>query len=366
MRLAIVIVHYHTPELAAAAIAALRTDLEGAGLDAEWLLVDNGSDERERALLAALPVQRIDPRANVGYAGGVNLGVASSRAETILLMNPDVFVEPGCVAALLDALAQGAAAAGPRFFWDRGKRLVLPPAEVRSRRGELLALLSRRGGAWAARARARWRRPARRHWEARGPLLSHALSGSLLAIRRAAWDRVGAFDPGFQLYFEETDWLLRARRAGLEGCYVPAATAIHLYGQSAAREPRSQAWFEESARRFRRLHYGAWFESLLSGLDRRFPPPTEGWNGLPPSPAGIDLGSLAPGSEVWVEVSPNPAGFPAAAERLPRAGRWTLPAEIRARFGGDLHVCLTDDRGRELGRYRLPGEGGLAAPEEAT
>src|SRR5215213_7936049 len=119
MRLAIVLVHYHTPALAAAAVEALRRSVEEAGLDAaadvEWLLVDNGSDEAGRALLESLP------------------------ARQILLMNPDVLVLPGCVPALLAALGAGAGVAGPQSFWDEERRLLLPPAEPRSRRDEIAA-----------------------------------------------------------------------------------------------------------------------------------------------------------------------------------------------------------------------------------
>src|SRR6185436_18644307 len=268
VRLALILVHYHTPDLAAAAVEALRSGV-GPGEDTEWLLVDNGSDAAGRARLESLPVRRIDPGANLGYAGGVNLGVASSTAEAVIVMNPDVLVFPGCVPALLDRLESGAVVAGPAFYWDRGRRMLLPPAEERGRMDELLTVLAARSERWAIIARRRWRRHARRHWEARAPLASYSLSGSLLAIRRDAWEKVGLFDEGYRLFFEETDWLLRAQRLGLRSEYVPAAEAVHLYNQSAVREPRSQGWFEESARRFRRLHYGAGFSAVLETLSQR-------------------------------------------------------------------------------------------------
>jgi N-acetylglucosaminyl-diphospho-decaprenol L-rhamnosyltransferase len=347
MRLAVILVHYHTPELAVAGVEALRADT--SGLDVEWLLVDNGSDEAGRTLLEGLPVERIDPGENLGYAGGVNLGVARSKAELILLMNPDVIVLPGCVPALVDSLRDGAAVAGPRFYWDRGRRLVQPPSEVRTRRAELAGLLAGKSPSWASRARRRWRRHARRHWEAEVPLPSHSLSGSLLALRRSAWEEIGPFDAGFRLYFEETDWLLRAKRRGLPGRYVPRAEAVHLYSRSADREPRAQQWFEESADLFRRRHYGSWFVGVLQGLDRRL-----SRNGSIPlsrvPPEGLKLPAEPSSYPLWVEVSPNPVGFPAAAELIPEpAGVWRLPAEIEARVGTALTVQVTDRAGRELG-----------------
>jgi GT2 family glycosyltransferase len=353
MRIAVILVHYRTPELAAAAVEALRRDAGESGLEIEGILVDNGSDEDGRALLESLGFERIDPGTNLGFAGGVNLGVARSRAETIVVMNPDVVVLPGCLSALVAALGAGAAVAGPRFYWDATCRLVLPPAEERSRRSELLALLATRDERWAFRARRRWRRHARRHWEATTPLASHALSGSLLALTRAAWNQVGPFDEGFQLYFEETDWLRRAERLGLPARYVPAAEAIHLHGRSAVQEERSGAWFEESARRFRERHYGRWFLHLLEALDRRLqrhPPASP----APVPGAGLDL-TLYP-FPLWVEVSPNGTRFPAAAERLtaPGAGAWRLPVEVVERLAGaELSLQIVNPQGRELACHRM-------------
>lgn len=356
MRLSIVLVHYHTPALAASAVEALRRSVEAAGLapdaEVELLLVDNGSDEAGRALLESLPVQRIDPGTNLGYAGGVNLGVARSRGERIVLMNPDVLVLPGCVSALLAALDSGAAVAGPQSYWDRERRLLLPPAEPRSRRDEIASLLAGRSPRAAARARSRWRGHARRHWQARQPLPSWTLSGSLLAVRRDAWERAGPFDEGFPLFFEETDWLLRVRRRSLPAWYVPAAEAVHLHGRSAVAEPRSRQWFEESARRFRERWYGVWFADLLETLDRRLPRKPDPRPDAPD--AALDLSGFP--HPLWVEVSPNPAGFPAAAERLeaPAPGGWRLPDEVVERIAGsEWAVQIVDDEGRELARYRL-------------
>lgn len=363
MRIAVILVHYHTPELAAAAVEALRRDAQQSGLEIEGVLVDNGSDEAGRKLLESLPFPRIDAGANLGFAGGVNRGVASTRAETVVLMNPDVVVLPGCLGALAGVLRAGAAVAGPRFYWDTDRRMVLPPAEPRSRVSELLALAATRGERWAVHARRRWRRHARRHWEAREPLASYALSGSLLALTRGAWERVGPFDEGYRLYFEETDWLRRAERLGLPARYVPAAEAVHLHGRSAVQEPRSSVWFEESARRFREKHYGRWFADLLEALDRRRPPPDR-----PASGSLEELDLAGQPFPLWVEVSPNPIRFPAAAERLaaPPDGTWRLPAEVAERLAGaGLLLQVVDAGGRELAQHVLRTGREESRPDQA-
>jgi GT2 family glycosyltransferase len=352
MRLSIVLVHYHTPELACGAIAALRADLAESGLAGEILLVDNGSNAAGRRQLEALGVVRLDPGSNLGFAGGVNLGVAAASGELLVIMNPDVEVLPGCLGSLAAELAAGAAIAGPRFFWDHGRRFLLPPTERRTRWSELRAALAPAGSS-SAGGRAAWRRHARRHWTARAALPSHELSGGLLAFRRTAWEAVGPFDEGYRLYFEETDWLLRARRRGLTALYVPAAPAVHLVGRSAAAELQAPEWFEESARRFRRRHYGRPFAALLERLAARADP---GADVEPGRSASGGPALLVPGAPVWVEVSPNRSGFPAAAEHLPQglAADWSLPAEVVARLApARLTLQVADEAGRELARCSL-------------
>ncbi len=352
-RLAVVVVHYRTPELAVEAVEAARRDGRESGLEIEVVLIDNGNDERGRALLEGLACERIEPGENLGYAGGVNLGVARTRAERIVLMNPDVRVLPGCLGALARTLDSGAAVVGPQFYWDEKRRMVLPPSEERGRVAEMLALLATSGERWTARARRRWRRHARRHWEAREPLRSYALSGSLLALSRAAWERVGPFDPGYRLYFEETDWLRRAERLGLPALYVPAARAIHHHARSAVQEPQAERWFEESAARFRERHYGRAFRRLLALTARRLSPAAPArLPRLPPE--GLPLAGR--GFPLWIEVSPNATGYPAAAERLdgPPQGGWRLPESIAARLAGaQLTLQLVEARGRELERYAV-------------
>jgi GT2 family glycosyltransferase len=352
VRLSVVFVHFHTPELAARAVAAVRrqaAEPAASGLEVEILVVDNGSDATGRERLAALPAILLEPGANLGYAGGVNLGARHATGEALAFANPDVEPLPGCLPALIDTLAAGAGVAGPRLYWDGGRRLLLPPAERRDRASELLDRLATRGEPWVRRARARWRRHARRHWEAAEPLASWHLSGALLAVSRPAWERVGPFDEGYRLYFEETDWLWRAARLGVPVVHQPRAEGVHRYNRSAAGRPEAVAWFEESRRRFGRRWYGATFRRLADavtggpGREPDWPPPLAPAAG---PPRFAREGGAAP---AWVEVSPSAAGYPAAGERLEAGSAgWELPAEVWEDLApGRYRVTLVDEAGRE-------------------
>lgn len=360
--LSVILVHYRAAELAAEAVERLRADCRAAGVEHEVIVVDNGDDRADRERLGRLDATLLVPGENLGYAGGLNLGVGAARGRLLILMNPDVLVLPGCVGELVSALEQGADAAGPRFYWDRGARLLLPPAEERNRMVALLGRLAAgRSGLRSfavRRLRRRWRRHARRHWQATEPVPGEELSGALLAVRRTAWDRVGPFDEGYRLYFEETDWLRRLVRTGGRAVHVPTAGAVHLYDRSASTEPRSGGWFETSRRRFEHRWYGGPYAALLDWLGRQAgDPPAHGEvqpaERRPEAPEIVV--EVPPGSDgpYWFEISPSAIGVPAAGERVEPDGgtlRWRPPEEIWQRLDpGPYRVQVSDGAGREIG-----------------
>jgi GT2 family glycosyltransferase len=354
--LALIFVHYHVPELLARAVRAARADLAASHLDAEIIIVDNGSRDADASLRQSLPAEWIKSPSNLGYAGGINLGVSRTHARCLLLLNADVEVQPGCIASLCHTLERGAAVAGPLFYWDEGCTIMLPPTEQRLRRHALVPVLARMGSSGAAAVRRRWRRHARRHWGAHVPLRSFALSGALLAVRRDAWERVGPFDDGFKLYFEETDWLHRCRRAGLTGYFAPRAAALHRYNQSAMQQPLAGTWFAESADRFERRHYGARFVALKRRLLRACPPVAAVMLPDTSTAPAIDLGAirLRARGRLWIEVSPTPSGIPAAACVLsdPEPARWQLPEDVWRHLAPGYYVLqAVDGCGRELACY---------------
>jgi N-acetylglucosaminyl-diphospho-decaprenol L-rhamnosyltransferase len=87
------------------------------------------------------------------------------------------------------------------------------------------------------------------------------VSGASMMVRRSVFDRIGPLDDAYFMYYEETDFCLRAARAGIERWYVPQSRIIHLVGQSSgvtgaarASRRRPRYWFESRCRYFRRNH----------------------------------------------------------------------------------------------------------------
>ncbi len=348
MNLSIVFIHYRTPDLLGRAIeslpASLASDRRETELAVEIVVVDNGSEPADRHRFRDETIRWVDPGRNLGFAGGVNLGFQETLGEWVVIVNPDTELHPGCLSRLLRTGEAGGDVVGPRLEWEDG--WWHPPTEQRSFLEEGRRALGTRQS-WAARwARKAWRQHARNHWETTGPIQSPWLSGALVLIRREVFNEVGDFDESFPLYFEETDWLLRAHRAGKRILYEPRASAWHQWGASTQGESRSSRWFEESRGLFFRKWYGLGAAALLERI--ALP--------LKESDSSTETkGEMRAGGENWwAELSPSPSGYPAAGRRL-RAGESAIPSQgVRKRMGTNpWWLRLVDAEGREREMQRV-------------
>jgi GT2 family glycosyltransferase len=81
-------------------------------------------------------------------------------------------------------------------------------------------------------------------------------TGALLFIRRAAFEDVGPFDEQFFMYWEETDWLERARAKGWQLVYTPVVGAVHSVGGSSGSDTSHSVLLLESTYKYTRKHFG--------------------------------------------------------------------------------------------------------------
>lgn len=225
------------------AVAAIRV-VDNASRDATLDIV-------QRHALADARVRFIANPDNPGFAAACNQGAATVDAPWLVFVNPDCFVEADALARLRDvAAATGEALLGVDLVDEAGVR---DPA-ARRRDPGFAAML-------ANPARARLGVPV-----AAGALQRvEAVSGALMLLPRALFQRLGGFDAGYRLHVEDLDLCRRARLAGAVVACANDVRVVHVGGVSSRRRP----WFVEWHK-----HRGLWryfrkFEAAGCGLPVR-------------------------------------------------------------------------------------------------
>jgi GT2 family glycosyltransferase len=208
-----VVVSWEGAALLPACLSTLRD------FDAVWV-VDNGSTDGTLALLAkGFPwVRVIANPVNLGYGRANNLALQRALedgAELIALINNDVELEPGWLAAMRDA-----AAALPPAGLFAGTLLFRAEERVNSTGLEIDGLGRARDRDFGVE-----RDLLRR---ADGPV--QGVSGGAALLRASMLREIGLFDPAYFAYYEDVELSLRAARAGYASHYVSAALARHRFG----------------------------------------------------------------------------------------------------------------------------------------
>lgn len=211
-RLSIVVIAHQS---AACIERCLRSITTQQPAPAEVLVVDSGStDATEEVVCRFESVRWIPAGSNIGFAAAANLGVGMASAELVAVLNADVALRPGWIAAMLASARRypGAASFGSVQIGTNGRLDGV---------GDCLhfsGLVWRRGrGAIAAPGR---------------DLESFSACGAAALFRRSALLRAGGFEPTFFCYFEDVDLGFRLRLAGHECVCVADAVCDHEHGQA--------------------------------------------------------------------------------------------------------------------------------------
>jgi len=195
----IVIVTYNGLEHTKACLDSIR---ERTHVPYEIVLVDNASTDGTPTWARTLANEHDDVRTllldgNIGFAGGVNRGLALSRGQYIVLLNNDTIVTDGWLERLLL----------PFRFEGIG---LVGPMSNRSLPGQTVCDVPYSNDAEMVEFADTWSQA-----NAGQMVKVHGLSGFCLAIKRELVERIGGFDERFfPGNYEDNDYGFRAAIAG--------------------------------------------------------------------------------------------------------------------------------------------------------
>jgi len=267
---AIAIVTYRSAALTIDCLRSIEPELVTPGVRIRVFVVDNASGDTPTIADAieknswASWVTLIKAPQNGGFAYGNNLAIKHAYEEGapdyMHLLNPDTVLRKGAIGALVHFLEMhpNVGIAGSSFEnldgsdWPTAFRFPSIMSELEG--GLQFGLATRILQRWVVAV----------HMSKTAQPIDW-VPGASMMVRRSVIDAIGGLDENYFLYFEETDFCLRAKRAGFATWYVPESRVMHILGQStkvtevSTLPKRLPAYWFESRRRYFTVTHGLYY-----------------------------------------------------------------------------------------------------------
>ena len=203
--ISVITVNFHQPNVSIELLKSIN--LHPAKANIEIILVDNGSKENNEAYFKDYCAELIYIRSeqNLGFAGGNNLGIRQAKGDYLFLINNDTEITSG----LLDQLAQTLAEnphigiISPKINYFDDKSMIqyagFTPMNYYTCRNSCVG---------------QFETDNKQYDDLVQP--TGYIHGAAMMIRKEALDKSGLMAENFFLYYEETDWCDKIRKAGYQ------------------------------------------------------------------------------------------------------------------------------------------------------
>jgi GT2 family glycosyltransferase len=215
-------------------LACLASLGRGTYANHHIIVLDNAStDGSVEAIRSVFPaVEIIALSDNRGYAGNNNVGIAAALdrgADWVFVLNEDTILDPACLEELIRVGESDSriGIVGPMVYHHD------EPSIIQSAGGRL-------GRNWESQHIAQ-NQPDIQQFTS--PHAVDWISGCAILVRRAVIEQIGMIDERFFYYWEETEWCLRATRAGWRILHAPRARLWHKGVQRGYRPKPAVAYY---------------------------------------------------------------------------------------------------------------------------
>jgi hypothetical protein len=277
VELLVSIVNYKSSRLVCEMLEGLVEELDSVA-SKKVVIIDNDSGDgsvetistfiKDKQLPDFIDVVAADK--NGGFSYGNNAAIKhlkenyQTEPDYVLLLNPDTQVKPGAISELIQFLNANPeiGIAGSRIEDIDGNhqqsafRFHTLMSELLS--SSRLGVLDNAFANYLVAPRTTYIEPTKVDW----------VAGASMLIRYQVIRDIGLMDETYFLYFEETDFCLKAAKAGWPCWFYPPSRVIHYEGQSTGvmsgdteRRRRPKYWFESRQYYFKN-NYGVLYTAL--------------------------------------------------------------------------------------------------------
>lgn len=205
-----------------------------------FVLDNASSDGSAKMLKEEFPrINLIENKTNAGFGAGHNIIFKNRKTDYFLVINSDTLIENNSIDDMVDFMEENKACgiASCKILGFDGK--LQPNA------GDLpfgISLISWLFNLETFRVKRSFHRNESSYYET-----AHEVgwvSGNFMMIRDTVFKKIGYFDEDYFMYFEDTDFCYRARRAGFKIMVNPKTYIKHLSGGSLD-DPSLRQWTGE-------------------------------------------------------------------------------------------------------------------------
>jgi GT2 family glycosyltransferase len=251
-KVGVVIVNYNGFEYTAECVKSI---LASSYDNLDVIVVDNASTDGSVEKLGDLfrtEITLLRSEKNIGFAGGTNIGIKTAvdrGCEFVLLLNNDTIVDEFLIQNMVhSSIENGNALIAPKiFYFDESDVL------------------------WFAGGFIDWKKGIGIHYgmncqECDAFNVQKEIdfaTGCCILVPKKTFDNVGLLDEAYFLYFEDTDFSVRVKRAGMRIVYEPSAVLWHKVSSTTGRgETKVAIYYGDRNRLFfnRKFNNKHWFE----------------------------------------------------------------------------------------------------------
>lgn len=216
-KVAVIILNYDSQKDILECISSIRKSTYS---DFSIIVVDNSlSDVLKDDLPKLKEIIYLPNYRNLGYAEGNNIGIKyalAGGADYVFILNPDTTVDKNCIEECIKGIQLGADIIGPKILFDDKKTIWYAGGEI-----DFLNVLGGHRGLDEV-DKGQYDKAEETDYAA----------GGAIFVKSQVFNKIGLFDGRYFLYYEDSDFCLRAKMSGFKIMYLPKALVFHKNAQS--------------------------------------------------------------------------------------------------------------------------------------
>jgi len=214
IELSIIILNWNSKKITEECILSLVPQLNKK---IELILVDNNSYDGSVAYFKKrFPFLKvIKSSKNLGYSGGNNLGVYNSHGEHILILNNDTILEKNFIREILKNKDKADILGVKNYYYDHKNILWAIGSKLNKYSFKASLIANKKPDSLKINKEK-----------------VEFIVGSAMCINKKVIEKIGFLNEDFFLYYEETEWQIKAKKAGFKIDWIPSAKLWHRAGFS--------------------------------------------------------------------------------------------------------------------------------------